>query len=87
MQRESDKKRVKVEICGDIYTLKGDSDEKQMQLVSEYVDKKMNYIAQRSPNLSLKQIAVLAALNISDELFKLQNDYDKLVQILEEGNK
>ncbi|SMB95972.1 cell division protein ZapA [Desulfonispora thiosulfatigenes DSM 11270] len=87
MYEGSNKKRVKVEIFGDIYTIKGDTHERQMQLVAEYVDRKMQYVAQRTPSLSLKQVAVLAALNIADELFTFKNDYDKLVQILEEDNK
>jgi cell division protein ZapA len=29
-------------------------------------------------------VAVLAALNISDELYKLQEDYDSLAKLLEE---
>lgn len=85
MDGNSSKQRVKVEICGDIYTIKGDANKSKIQEVAKYVDQKMRDVTEKSPNLSLKQVAVLAALNISDELFTFKNDYDKLVQILEEN--
>ena len=87
LSNNSQPRRVQVEIYNDQYTIKGSSDDKHIKQVANYVDKKMNYIGQRNPQLSAKQIAVLTALNIADELFKLQNDYDKLVQVLEEGKK
>lgn len=85
MQRDARKRKVQVDIYGDNYTIKGDTPEEQMKMVAEYVDEKMQFIGQRNPNLSAKQIAVLAALNIADELYKLQNDYDRLLQVFEEG--
>jgi len=87
LQHDAQKKRVQVDIYGDNYIIKGNANGKYIMQVADYVDKKMNIIGQRNPHLSVKQIAVLAALNIADELNKLQNDYDKLVQILEEGKE
>jgi len=55
--------------------------------LADYVDEKMNVIASKNPHLSTKQIAVLASLNIADELYKLQENYDKLLQILEESKE
>ncbi|MBP8819032.1 MAG: cell division protein ZapA, partial [Syntrophomonadaceae bacterium] len=42
---------------------------------------------QRNPNLSSTKVAVLTALNLADELNKLQEDYDELVKNLEEEKK
>lgn len=84
MDNSLQKKRVEVEIYGDKYIVKGDADGNHILQVADYLDIKMNMIAQRSPLLSAKQVAVLAALNIADELYKLQDDYDKMLQILEE---
>lgn len=84
METKGEKKRVEVEICGDKYIIKGDADHKHILQVADYVDIKMNMIAQRSPHLTVKQVAVLAALNIADELYKLQDDYDKMLQVLDE---
>lgn len=80
-------KRVQVEIYNDNYYIRGNCDEKHIQRVAAYLDQKMHYIAQRNPRLSLKQIAMLTSINITDELLKLQNDYDNLVKVLEEGKK
>jgi cell division protein ZapA len=83
----SQPKKVQVEIYNNTYNIKGNCDENHIRQVANYVDKKMNFIGQRNPHLSLKEIAVLTSINVADELFKLQNDYDKLVQVLEEGKK
>lgn len=87
MQQNTQDKKVQVEIYGDKYIIKGNTDTDYVLQVADYVDAKMNVIGQRNPHLSIKQVSVLTALNIADELFKLQNDYDKLLQILEEGKE
>ncbi|NLP24426.1 MAG: cell division protein ZapA, partial [Syntrophomonadaceae bacterium] len=38
-------------------------------------------------NLSTSKVAVLTALNLANELNKLQEDYDELVKTLEEERK
>jgi len=87
LQNNSQKKRVQVEIFGDNYFVKGHADSKHILKLADYVDKKMNMIASKNSQLSIKQIAVLASLNIADELHKLQEDYNKLLQILEESKE
>lgn len=87
METIENKKRVEVEIYGKKYIVRGDADDEHILKVADYVDIKMNMIAQRNPHLSGKQLAVLAALNIADELYRLQDDYDKMLQILEEVKK
>ncbi|NLW24943.1 MAG: cell division protein ZapA [Clostridia bacterium] len=87
LQKDSEKKKVQVEIYGNSYVIKGDTNTGSILKVAEFVNEKMNYIGQRNPHLSSKQVAILTALNLADELLTLQNDYDKLVQILEEGKK
>ncbi|MGI6225789.1 MAG: cell division protein ZapA, partial [Peptococcales bacterium] len=87
MGNSSQKKRVQVEIFDDNYIVKGNAEDKHILEVADYVDQKMKAISQRNPHLSIKQIAVLTALNIADELYKLQDDYDKILQILEEAKE
>ena len=55
-----------------------------MEMLAGYVDKKMKQIGQRNPQLPMAKVAVLAAVNIADELSKLQEDYDQLVKMIEE---
>ena len=63
--------RTKVEIFGMNYLLKGEKDAEYMQEIASYVDKKMRDIQQATDLISPLKIAILAALNIADELHKL----------------
>jgi cell division protein ZapA len=81
---DHEKTRVTVDIYGEEYVIKGYASPEYIKGIAAYVDKKMRLIAQRNPQLPVTKIAVLAALNIADELSKLQEDYDSLVKLLEE---
>ena len=77
--------KVTVTIFGEEYTIKGDEKPEYIEMIASYVDRKMHAISQRSPNLTITKVAVLTALNLADELSKLQEDYDELVRTLEEA--
>ncbi len=77
------KTRVEVEICGASYTLRGDESPEYMQMVAQYVNRKIKQLVSRNPRLSLTNAAVLAAINIADELSKLQEDYDNLIKLID----
>ncbi len=72
-----DKIKTVVRICGADYTLIGTESEEYMQKVCLYVDKKMRSIAE-NPHLNNVQVAVLSAINMSD-------DYHKLKELQEEA--
>ena len=63
--------RVDIEIFGKIYTVKGEKDPEYVRKVAEYVDRKMREISQVTETVSTSRIAILASLNIADELFDL----------------
>ncbi|MEW5762776.1 MAG: cell division protein ZapA [Bacillota bacterium] len=75
--------RVQVEICGETYTLRAALPREHLVTVAGYVDRTIRDIMQRNPRLNLAKAAVLAALNIADELQRLQESYDGLVKIIE----
>lgn len=75
--------RVDVKILGEYYTLKGSSSQEEMMALAEYVNRKMSQLATRNNRLSKFQTAVLAALNIADELIKLQEKHDNLTRMLD----
>ncbi|MDH7578407.1 MAG: cell division protein ZapA [Bacillota bacterium] len=79
-----EKSRVTVKIYGEEYVIKGYAQPEYIEGIAAYVDKKMRLIGQKNPHLAVSKVAVLAALNIADELTKLQEDYDSLVRLLEE---
>ena len=66
---EHEKKSLKVYIFGSEYTLKAEADNGEIFKIAEYVDSKMREIQSIRPNRPLHQIAILTALNITQELF------------------
>lgn len=84
---EDNRTRTVVDIYGEDYIVRGDSSAEHIINIAYYVDKKMKQISNRSHHLSVTKIAVLAALNIADELNKLQEDYDNLVKLVDKETK
>ncbi|MDH4223382.1 MAG: cell division protein ZapA [candidate division Zixibacteria bacterium] len=82
--REEKKQPVKVNIFGQEYPIKSEADLKYVQMVADYLDRKMKEIADKIPTRTQTQIAVLAALNITDELFKERDDKEKKLSEVEE---
>ena len=70
--------RVDIEIFGKIYTVKGEKDPEYVRKVAEYVDRKMREISQVTETVSTSRIAILASLNIADELFDLIDETEDL---------
>jgi cell division protein ZapA len=75
---------IPVEILGVQYRIKGDADPEYVKEVAYYVDSKMREISQRFSVGSPTKAAVLAALNIADELFSERSDRSKLLATVEE---
>jgi cell division protein ZapA len=66
-----DKGVVHVDIFGSQYTIKkGSEDSDYIVRVAAYVDGKMREINEKLPVASVAKVAVLASLNLADELFK-----------------
>ena len=61
---------LKVNIFGTEYPLKVSADIDYVQTVANYVDSKMAEVQDAKPSRPLHQIAILAALNICDELYQ-----------------
>lgn len=78
--------RIKVKINGEDYYIKGPGSEEYIRGVASYVDKKMVDLSRNHQNLSAAKIAVLAALNITDELFRLKHEYEEFLNMLENDN-
>jgi cell division protein ZapA len=74
---------IRVNIFGTEYPIKGDTDPAYIREVADYVDQKMRSIAKNVPMQSSLKVAILAALNIADELFKARADKDKIRAELE----
>lgn len=64
------KNLVQVQIFGHSYAIRGEADQEYILGVAAYVDRKMREITEKLPVASLSKVAILASLNIADELFK-----------------
>ena len=65
----TDRKSIRVKIFGSEYPLRGDSEEFTRQ-VATYVDEMINSIHGKIPDQPTLTVAVLSALNITEDLFK-----------------
>ena len=59
---------TRVEIYGQTYSLRGEGNQKYVQELAAYVDRKMREIAEHTTTVDSLKLAVLAAVNIADEL-------------------
>jgi cell division protein ZapA len=71
------KNRIAVSIMGEEYILRGSSSPDEMDRVGRYVDRLMRKLCENNIQMSRHRIAVLAALNLADELLKLKADHDR----------
>ena len=67
---------AKIQIYGKKYSLKSTSDQLSTEEVAAYVDAKMRELAEVRSKTSSGDLAVLAALNIAQELMELQKQTD-----------
>jgi cell division protein ZapA len=72
----TDKNKIIVNIMSKDYTLKSDDSIEHMNNVSEFVKKKISDIKSNNRRLNSITLAVLSALNITDEYFKIL-EYNK----------
>jgi len=63
--------RVRVDIFGSTYTIRGDASPDYIKSLAEYVDRKMNEVSDSTGSSNQVQLAILAALNIADEYFQI----------------
>ena len=71
-------RKVKLEIYGQHYNLSVDENEDYLKDLAAYVDAKMYAVADAAHTADTVKVAVLAALNIADELFVARAREQKL---------
>ena len=75
---------VTLTIYGHEYTLKGEADSDYVQKVSGFVDRKMKEVADNSSVASTAKVAIFAAINIADELFRERQKRHEALAMLDE---
>ena len=66
--------KVKVRIYGQEYTISGERDEETIIEIADYVDDKMREISRFFSSNIPGSLAVLASINIADELFSIREE-------------
>jgi cell division protein ZapA len=80
----SEPRVVHVEVHGQRYPIKTTLDPAYVQELAAYVDRKMAMAADASPSSDTLALAVLSALNIADELFRLRHQHHDEADTLSE---
>ena len=81
----SEREKISVEMYGQSYTLRVMPEEKEkVQSIAEHVDAMMHKVGDSQNRLDYRDVAVLAAMNLAEEYFKLQQAYDELLAIVNE---
>lgn len=74
---------IEVEIFGQTFRLfAGAAESDYMQRLAAHVDERIRSIANVSPSVSFNRLVILAALNIADDPFKLQDDLEHASQLM-----
>ncbi|MCX5799859.1 MAG: cell division protein ZapA [Candidatus Eisenbacteria bacterium] len=71
-----DQSVIKVQIFGGEYKIRGEANPEYIAEVARYVDSKMREINEKLSVTSLGKVAILASLNLADELFKERKERD-----------
>jgi cell division protein ZapA len=64
------KRSVPVTIAGQRYTIKSDAEEAYVQSLAELVDERIRQVQRGAKTAGLQSVAVLAALQLADELVR-----------------
>ena len=70
--------KTTIRLLGNEYTITSTDSEEYVHRVAFYVDKMLTDIYSRNSRLSTNMAAVLASVNIADDLFKLRDELDKI---------
>ena len=75
---------VEIEIVGQVFRVAaGEATPAYIQRLAYYVDEKMRAIASATKTMPLNRMAILTALNIADDLFKLRDSYEQSARIVD----
>jgi cell division protein ZapA len=75
---------VEVKIYNQTYSIRGDGNGEYIQQLAEYVDRRMKEVSAGTLTADSLRVAILAALNIADELYKMRRKLDQLDSALNE---
>ncbi|GIX47730.1 MAG: cell division protein ZapA [Candidatus Tectimicrobiota bacterium] len=75
---------IEVTILGQRFRIAaGEASPAYLQQLAGYVDERLRAVASTSKAMPLNRMAILAALNIADDLFKLRQHYEHTARLLD----
>ena len=74
------KHSTKVTICGEDYAIRSDSPPEHTRAVAAYVDAKIREVLDSATVVESHKAAILAALQITDELFQARTDHVSMAE-------
>ena len=78
-------KKVSVDIYGHSYTLRvAEENIEKVVRVAKHVDEMMRKVVEQQPKVDFRDAAILSSMNISEQYFQLQHDYQNLLEIINE---
>lgn len=76
--------KVEVYILDERYVMKGKESPEHMEMLAFQLNKRLRQAQSVNPRLSNMQTVLLTAINLLDELIKLQEEYKGFVELLDE---
>ena len=74
---------VKVSVAGEEVTIRSEQPAEHSRAVAQHVDESIRRIQEQSPMVDSGKAAILAALQIADELFRTRGDAERGTERLE----
>ena len=75
--------RIQVEILGETFTIKEGARREEVGRTRDYLQEQMELLKIRYPGLTSKNLAILTAFNLADELLRVRKDYEALISLLD----
>ncbi len=84
MNSEKKPRSIEVTILGQKYSIRGDAPEERIRKLAAFVDAKMKEVHHSAPGITPLKAAIIAALDITDEMFRQRDDHEKVTRDIEE---
>ncbi len=74
---------VEITILGQQYRITGDAPDEYIKELARFVDERVREIHEKAPGITPQKAAILAALNIADELYRYKKEQNELTRNIE----
>lgn len=82
---QTEKEKFHVELFGQKYTFRANAEEQEKLLrIAAHVDAMMHQVGDAQPRLDYRDVAVLTAMHIAEEYDQLQEEYQTLIDMIDE---